>query len=219
MSHTPLTDRDYERLSATLNRFRNQDCMNLEELDGFFTALLCGPMPIKPTDCLPLILGDAFDDERAFPSEKALEQFVALLKGHWLDIANTLHTEQPFQPWLEPDEHGAVHGNNWAQGFTEGMELLNDDWALLFDDDEQAQALEPIMALAFEHHPDPEMRPYLDAADPQQREQWLAGISPSVTAIYRFFAAIREEIEEESKEVEHETKVKHSAPRGSKKKH
>lgn len=200
MSHKPLTDRDYERLSATLNRFSKQDCMSLEELDGFFTALLCGPLPIPLTECLPLILGEAFDDERAFPTEKALEQFVALLKGHWLDIADTLHSGEPFQPWLEADEQGVVHGNVWAQGFSEGMELLNDDWGLLFDDEVQAQALEPILALAFEHHPDPEMRPYIDGTDPQQREQWLAGISPSVTAIYQFFAAIREELEREELE-------------------
>jgi len=200
MSHQPLTDRDYERLSATLNRFNKQQCMNLEQLDGFFTALLCGPLPIRPTECLPLILGDAFDDERAFPSEKALEQFVGLLKGHWLDIADTLHSGQPFQPWLEPDEQGAVHGNDWAQGFTQGMELLNDDWDLLFDNAEHAQALEPIMALAFEHHPDPEMRPYIDAAPPLQREQWLAAISASVEEIYQFFAAIREQLEREELE-------------------
>lgn len=202
MSHQPLTERDYERLATTLNRFRNQHCMNLEQLDGFFTALLCGPLPIKPTECLPLILGDAFDDERAFPSEKALEQFVTLLKGHWLDIADTLHTGATFQPWLEPDEQGVVRGNDWAQGFSEGMELMNEDWGLLFDDTEHAQALEPIMALAFEHHPDPEMRPLLEGVSAEQREQWLAQISPAVTEIYQFFAAIREEMEREELEEE-----------------
>lgn len=197
MRHQPMTERDYQRLSSTLARFRNQQCMSLEQLDGFFTALQCGPMPIKPTECLPMILGEAFDDERAFPSEKALEQFVDLLMGHWAEIAHTLHAGEAFHPWLEADEHGVVHGNDWAQGFTEGMELLNEDWGLLFDDEEQAQVLEPIMALAFEHHPDPDMRPFLEGASPAQREQWLAGISPAVSAINAFFAAIRKEMEDD----------------------
>jgi uncharacterized protein len=198
MSHKPLTDRDYQRLSTTLARFQKQNCMNLERLDGFFAALLCGPMPVKPTECLPLILGEAFDDERAFPSEKALEQFVDLLMGHWFDILNTLQHAEPFQPWLEPDEQGQVHGNEWAEGFMTGMELMNDDWGLLFDDAEHAGALEPIMALAFEHHPDPDMRPYLEQTDPEQREAWLAAISPAVSEIYRFFATLRQQLEQEN---------------------
>nr|WP_294864519.1 YecA family protein [uncultured Pseudogulbenkiania sp.] len=211
MSHKPLTDRDYQNLATTLARFRAQHCMGLEQLDGFFAALLCGPEPIKPSEVLPLILGDAFDDETAFSSQKALEQFVSLLMGHWLDIADTLHSEREFHPWLEPDEHGVVHGNDWAQGFTAGMELMNEDWGLLFEDEEQAEALVPIMALAFEHHPDPEMRPYVDNADAGQREQWLAGISPAVEAIYRFFAAMRRQMEQESAAAEQAETAKPAA--------
>jgi uncharacterized protein len=91
-----------------------------------------------------------------------------------------------------------VHGNEWAEGFMTGMELMNDDWGLLFDDAEHAGALEPIMALAFEHHPDPDMRPYLEQTDPEQREAWLAAISPAVSEIYRFFATLRQQLEQEN---------------------
>lgn len=195
MKHAPLTEADYQRLSSTLQRFARLQCMNLEKLDGFFTALLCGPEAIKPTECLPLILGDAFDDEQAFRSEKDLEKFVALLMGHWLDIAHTLQQGAEFQPWLDADEQGVVHGNDWAEGFVEGMQLQQDDWNLLFDDAEHAAALEAIMALAFERHPDPEMRPYIDNSDSSQREQWLAAISPAVQEIHQFFAAIRAQME------------------------
>jgi len=88
-----------------------------------------------------------------------------------------------------------VHGNDWAEGFVEGMQLLQDDWNLLFDDAEHAGALEAIMALAFERHPDPEMRPYIDSSDTTQREQWLAAISPAVQEIHQFFASIRATME------------------------
>jgi uncharacterized protein len=200
MNHEPLSDRDYQRLAASLARFKDQQCMSLEHLDGFFTALLCGPMPLKPADCLPMIMGDAFDDETSFPTTQSLDRFAELLLRHWVDIANTLREGRAFHPWLQEDESGAVHGNEWALGFVDGMQLLHDDWTLLFDDAQHAPLLEAIMALAFEHHPDEDMRPYLDDASPEQRQAWLAEISPSVSAIYAFFAALRLELTQEEEE-------------------
>jgi uncharacterized protein len=197
MNHDPLTDRDYQRLGSTLARFKDQQCMSLEQLDGFFTALLCGPMPLKPADCLPMILGDAFDDEEAFPTEQSLDRFAKLLLRHWFDIADTLRENTPFHPWLDEDEAGAVHGNQWAQGFCDAMQLMPEDWALLFDDEQAAAHLEPIMALAFEQQPDDEMRNYLDTAGEEQRQAWLAEITHSVQAIHAFFADIRQELSQE----------------------
>ncbi|AXE31405.1 YecA family protein [Chromobacterium phragmitis] len=203
MSHKPLSEQDYQRLSSILARFAAHGCMSLEKLDGFFAALLAGPEAIRPAECLPLILGDAFDDEAAFPSEKSLEQFVALLRGHWQDIAEALkHGE--FQPWLEAGADGLATGNDWAEGFSAGMELLNDDWSLLFDAPDEAPLLEPIMLLAFERHPDPEMRPLADGIDPALREELLSALSPSVHGIHDFFAAIRRQLEQEEQELERE---------------
>lgn len=197
MNHQAMTDKDYQRLDATLARFKGQDCMSLEQLDGFFTAMLCGPMPLKPAECLPIILGQAFDDETAFPTTQSLDRFAELLHRHWMDIANTLRDGLPFHPWLETDETGAVKGNEWAEGFVEGMQLLIDDWALLFDDASQAGQLEPIMALAFEHHPDEDMRPYLEQTSPEQHAAWLAEISPSVQGIHAFFTALRQDLSQD----------------------
>ena len=197
MTHEPLSDHDYQRLGVTLARFQDQDCMSLEQLDGFFTALLSGPVPLKPAECLPMILGQAFDDETAFPTSQSLERFAELLLRHWVDISNTLRAGKPFHPWLEEDASGKVQGNEWAQGFVEGMQLMQEDWALLFDDPLQAQVLEPIMALAFERQPDEDMRPYLEDIKPDQRQAWLAEISTSVAAIYQFFNAVRQELQQD----------------------
>ncbi|KMJ53989.1 hypothetical protein ACG97_05565 [Vogesella sp. EB] len=196
MKFKPMTEQDYQRLGETLSRLAPQGAMSLEKLDGFFAALHAGPEAIKPADCLPTILGAAFDDEAAFASPKVLEKFVAQVMGHWLEIARTLANGEDFYPWLDADEHGVVHGNDWAEGFSEGMQILYDDWTLLFDDAEAAGALAPIMALAFEHHPDPEMRPFLDGASAEQKAEWLGEISTSVAQIYRFFAALRQEMED-----------------------
>lgn len=194
MKFKPMSEQDYQQLGATLARLAPQGAMSLEKLDGFFAALHSGPEAIKPADCLPTILGAAFDDDAAFTSPKVLEKFITQIMGHWLEIARTLEKGEDFYPWLDADEHGVVHGNAWADGFSEGMQILYDDWTLLFDDATAAGALAPIMALAFEHHPDPEMRPFLDGASAEQKEQWLSELSPSVSQIYRFFAALRQEM-------------------------
>ena len=187
----PLSDKDYQRLSATLTRLAPQGAMSLEHMDGFFTALLAGPEALSATATLPLVLGPAFDDHESFTSVKALEQFVDLVGRHWRDIADTLRNGAEFQPWLEEDAAGEVRGNDWAEGFSAGMQLFNDDWAEVFDHPQLGEALAPIMALAFERDHDPEMRPFLGEVDEVRRAEWLGAIGPAVSALYGFFSARR----------------------------
>lgn len=197
MKHEAMTDRDYQRLAALLTPFQDQGCMNLETLDGFFTALICGPVPVSPGECLPIILGQAFDDEAAFPGTLALERFASLLFRHWMDIRTTLEQEQSFHPWLEADEHGHFQGKDWACGFVKGMELQYDDWTLLLDDPEQGAVLAPIMALALEDQADADMQAWLEAFGADQHSALLAGISPAVGETWAFFAAVRNHLQDD----------------------
>ena len=66
--------------------------------------------------------------------------------------------------------------------------MRRDSWLALMDDDDHAGVLIPIMALAYEHHPDPEMRPYKEPMSIETREQLIVGVAASVPAIYRYFA-------------------------------
>jgi uncharacterized protein len=111
--------------------------------------------------------------------------------SHWNAIANTLHSGDVFLPLLLEDEQGTFRANDWAQGFMRGMDLRHDDWLELLDDDEHAGALLPIFALAYEHDPDPEMRPYEEPIDTQRREQLIVGLAAGVTAIYQYFGPHR----------------------------
>jgi uncharacterized protein len=45
-----LTEAELDRLSGLLGRFENKHPMNLEQLDGFFAALICGPVNVPPSD-------------------------------------------------------------------------------------------------------------------------------------------------------------------------
>ena len=46
----PLTDAELDRLSDFLKGCKGGRAMNLEELDGFFSALIAGPEPVMPSE-------------------------------------------------------------------------------------------------------------------------------------------------------------------------
>jgi uncharacterized protein len=71
------------RLDAVLSRFRSEYAMNnLEEIDGFFAALICSPDVAKPSEYLPEILGGEMADDEAFADRQELQNFLSLLFRH-----------------------------------------------------------------------------------------------------------------------------------------
>ena len=51
MSTQPLTNAEFDRLAEELQRCGNH-AMNIEMLDGFFAALICGPETVLPSEYL-----------------------------------------------------------------------------------------------------------------------------------------------------------------------
>ena len=94
-----------------------------------------------------------------------------------------------FGPLLFQDEEGTAHGNDWARGFMRGVSFHHESWKELLDD--EGGPLIPIMILAHEYDPDPEMCPYKDNINAELRDKLILGISGAVTAIYRYFAPLR----------------------------
>ena len=88
---------------------------------------------------------------------------------------------------LLADAHGSFPANDWATGFVRGMNLRNSDWSALFDDENHGGSLVPIFALAHEHDPDPEMRPYKEPMSEERREQLIIGAAAGVMNIYKYF--------------------------------
>jgi uncharacterized protein len=88
MGERPLTDAEYDRLADALNRFHGERAMNLEQLDGFFAALICGPDLVHPSEYLPEVWGGGeMADEEAFASQQQLKDFLDLVMRHWNAIA------------------------------------------------------------------------------------------------------------------------------------
>jgi uncharacterized protein len=187
----PLTDAELERLSGVLGRFDNKHPMNLEQLDGFLAALICGPEIVRPSEYLPVICGNDMVLEDSFGTQSVLQDFLSLIMRHWNVIADALHSGDVFLPLLLEDENGISHANDWAKGFLRGMELRRTDWAVLLDDEKHGGCLVPIFALAHENDPDPEMRPYKEAISVEERENLIVGVAAGVTGIYRYFKAQR----------------------------
>ena len=189
----PLNDAERDRMDAILSRFHSQYALNnADKVDGFFAELICSPEIAKPSEYLPEIWGGEMADDEAFIDREQLLDFLGLLMRHWDSIVRILHEEDVFAPLLLHSEGGIAHANDWARGFMRGVRLHYKSWKELFDDKEHGCLLVPILVLAHEHDPDPEMRPSINI-DVERREKLILGITASVTAIYRYFGPQRQD--------------------------
>ena len=191
MKPEPLTDAEFDRLDSVLARFGDKQSMNLEKLDGFLAALICGPGTVLPSEYLPLIWGDDIVLEDTFNTQPLLHDFLALIMRHWNVIADTLHSGDIYLPLLLEDKDGISHANDWAAGFLRGMELRKEDWENLLNDEERGGWLVPILTLAHENSLDAVLRPYNESVSAEMREKLIVGAAAGVTGIYRHFQSKR----------------------------
>ncbi len=103
--------------------------LDLSMLDGFFTAIVSGPVPIPPSIWIPAVWGDA---EPEWDDEEDFEQIVTLMMRHMNDVIDNLqdHSEE-FEPiFLEREIDGFVYTlvDNWCEGYRYGIELASDEW-------------------------------------------------------------------------------------------
>jgi uncharacterized protein len=142
-----LTDAEIETLEERLSAIDPDDSMAVEELDGFCAALACSPEPIAREEWLPLVLGESDRAERALRGEGDDASLLRLIDRHRESVAMMLFEGEGFAPILAYDDDGRAWGNAWAIGFARGMSLRPDAWSALEDDDDYADALEPVMRL------------------------------------------------------------------------
>ena len=55
--HEPLSDAELDRLVEFLRKCKGGKAMNIEEADGFFSALIAGPEVVLPNEYLPEVFG------------------------------------------------------------------------------------------------------------------------------------------------------------------
>lgn len=159
--------------------------MDIEELDGFFCALVAGPDIVMPSEYLPEVLGSEASEVHQFESLEEANDILTLMTRHWNDIAGMLSKGQVYFPLLVEDEKGVEHGNDWARGFIRGTRLRHDGWAELLADDDHGGCMIPMLMLCHEHDEDPAVRP--KPIGPEQREKVIESMAAGLVGADRYF--------------------------------
>jgi uncharacterized protein len=180
-----LTDDEFERLGDFLYGL-HRTAMTLEELDGFFCALICGPDLVPPSEYLPHIFGGELVQGHGFSNIEEVTYIMTRLNRHWNTIAGTLLRGEVYEPMIFDNEDGIAKGNEWAIGFEHGIDLRRESWRKLVDDDEDWAKLAPVILLAHEHHSNPEMRSDVFIT-PDKREEILCQLAGCTLLIYDLF--------------------------------
>ncbi len=181
-----LSDAELDRLSAFLEGLGPTALRNIELVDGFFAALICGPTMVMPHEYLPVVLGS----DHVFEATADASEVLGLLIAHWNVIAtalmHTLYEPDVYLPVLLEDSEGVARGNDWATGFMRGIDMHPQSWLELMESNEDSALLLPIMLLAHEHDPNPLLRPGIHTA-PEKRVEHIQTMIASLTEIYRYF--------------------------------
>jgi uncharacterized protein len=186
----PLTDPELDRLGDFMRRCKGGKAMNLEELDGFFAALVAGPEIVLPSEYYPQVFGGTMEETCEFDSLDQVNATLGLLSRHWNTIAGTLYADEVYLPLLLEDDKGVAAANDWARGFMRGVELRREAWADLIASEERGGSILPMLMLYHEHDPDPEMRP--NPIGPEQREEIIAHMTAGLLQIYRHHLSQRQ---------------------------
>src|ERR1700758_4471415 len=101
----PLTDAEIDRLSDFLESCKGGKTMNLEELDGFFAALIAGPEPVMPSEYNPEVFGGEMSEAVEFASLDEAQEILNLMMRHWNTIAGALYKDEIHIPLIFEDEN------------------------------------------------------------------------------------------------------------------
>jgi uncharacterized protein len=181
----PLTESELDHLGRFLKECNGGKAMNLEELDGFFAALIAGPEIVAPSEYMLEVFGNETSETHQFESLEEANKIMGLLMRHWNDIAGTLSRREVHLPVIIEDENGMRLGNDWARGFIRGTRLRHDGWAELLADDAHGGCMIPMLMLYHENDEDPTMRP--KPIGKEQRERVIESMAIGLVGAYRHF--------------------------------
>jgi uncharacterized protein len=108
---------------------RDEGILDISELDGFFTALVSGPVVIMPSQWLPEVWGDF---EPVWNTAKEFEGILSLMTRHMNGIAALLMNQpEDFEAiFLERVVKGRTWTivDEWCEGYLRGVELAAAQW-------------------------------------------------------------------------------------------
>jgi uncharacterized protein len=180
----PLSDKEFNELDKFLlsDRCAN-DCMTMDSLHGYLTALAIGPQEILMAEWLPQVWGTSSDGPPTFKSEKECERIIGLIVRYMTEIAITLEVApKEFEPlFCEHEWEGrkVADGEAWAWGFWEGMGLCEEAWQPIWDSS-SAPLMRPIYLIKCH-----KLAIEIEAAIPEIYRFWLPHRKLAVTTVQR----------------------------------
>jgi uncharacterized protein len=195
-----LSEDEMDELDSFLmSEATSDETMMLDCLDGYLTAIVSGPVTLKPSEWLPRVWGPTEQDEPAFDTLAHAERIIGLIFRHMNGIIGSLQQNaDAFEPVFDttayPDESREyTDGEMWAYGYMTGINLKPQHWKAFFDQPDNVEVLRPIYLLGAEV-----VTPEEEALSrtPGQREALSKQIPDSVAWIYRFWQPYRRAVAE-----------------------
>ncbi len=152
----PLSNEELEILESFLSSESTpQDCLfSIEMVDGYMTALVVGPEVIPTDTWISTIWDQESNEQPSFSSEAEARSIRNLLVRHMDSIVRQFYEDpDEFFPLFEQygyadDEEKRLAVENWALGFTVGMELAHESWRPFLENEESGQLVMPMFLLA-----------------------------------------------------------------------
>ena len=187
-----LTESELDWLAEFLSKCKGGQAMNIEEVDGFFAALIAGPEVVLPSEYLPEVFGGEMSHTCEFAGPDEANDILGLIMRHWNGIAATRHKGDVYLPVLLEDGDGVCQGSDWSWGFMRGVDMRSAAWAELLTDEEQSGCMLPVLMLYHEHDEDPELRP--GPIGPEEREEIIVQMAAGIVRAYRYFRSHRQRV-------------------------
>lgn len=137
LGHGPLTEDEVRELDEfLLDAVGIEESMDVSTLDGFLTAIVCGPRTILPSEWMRWVWDrERGEDTPTFKDHDEAQRIVGLLMRHINDIAATLDdAPEDYEPLLleNPNDGDPIPIiDEWCSGFMKGVELDAEGWAPL----------------------------------------------------------------------------------------
>ena len=134
LSPAPLTEEEIKELDQFLLDAEGiEESMDISTLDGFLTAIVCGPKTIMPSEWLRWVWDmESGKEAPEFKDQAQAQHILGLLMRHMNDIAETLQkAPEHYEPLLmeNPNNGDPIPIiDEWCSGFMKGVQLDSDGW-------------------------------------------------------------------------------------------